>query len=688
MRAFNAEQISIAELFRASFPKDAAKPLLIYGIGRNTDAILELCPEIKVTGLMDAKTTETKVFGLPIISTAQAEKMQADIAIVARDSVIPVVYARIKQLDDCGCRIYSVCGARLREQTFKYDGGGLAYWDIGAKDLIAEIDKYEYISFDIFDTLLARRCLYPWSFYALVKRDGFSEVRYNTEKQLGVLAGLDEIYCTLQTKLSLSVSETLSLRRGEFAAELSVVFARQDMKNILAYCLEHKKSVCLLSDTFYSSAEINALLTHCGYPANLPMLLSCEAKASKEDGSLFEKYLSELRATPDKCLHIGDNRFTDVENANKFGLATFHLMSGYSMLEQSALRGLLAKITDEDAIVLGGFVANRLSSPFALKGSRGLFRVDSFDMGYSYIGPLVLAFLQWLCAVIRSEGVTKMLFSARDGYVFSRCYEILRERDASLPDAAYIKISRRCVTVASITEPCDIWKIAARPFAGSVTSFFRQRFGIEVVESGDWSSDESDEILSKYADAILANAAEERREYLYYLSEFHLSGETLGFFDFVSQGTIQHYFERLTEQKCVGIVFASNNLPNELYAADEFHAAFGNMMPYSQGENVFAKHYMKLESIFTDGYTSLVKYRDGEPVYEPGVNEKYLAMSDVHRGIIEYVRKNAQAPHSLSATLHICAALFDGGTVLSEQLKSAFTNDDCYDGIEEYATFT
>ena len=42
----------VAAAFAQSFGGERERPLVLYGLGRNTEAILRVCPEIEVAGVM------------------------------------------------------------------------------------------------------------------------------------------------------------------------------------------------------------------------------------------------------------------------------------------------------------------------------------------------------------------------------------------------------------------------------------------------------------------------------------------------------------------------------------------------------------------------------------------------------------------------------------------------------------
>ena len=78
------------------------------------------------------------------------------------------------------------------------------------------------------------------------------------------------------------------------------------------------KSVYAISDMYLSSEFIGSLLKNAGI--DIPVLVSCEEKASKKDGTLFKIILDRYSLSSGSVLHIGDSINSDGEGAGKAGI--------------------------------------------------------------------------------------------------------------------------------------------------------------------------------------------------------------------------------------------------------------------------------------------------------------------------------------------------------------------------------
>lgn len=689
MLHYTFEQNTVAETFRRGFGGGRTCPLLLYGLGRNTEAILRLCPEIAIAGVMGPDADGEVWHGKPVVSAERAAELKANIVIVARNAVVPIIYRRIAPLEEQGVRIFRVSGLPAAVQR-RYENRDQPYWDETIETLRARIGTAQYISFDIFDTLLMRRVLHPENIFEKLERElpcaaGFRVARVQAQKRLGPAADIKTIYDAVRRELGWTNKQTQSAMEAEWQAELSTVSLRADMVALLRYAEERGKLVWLLSDMYWSETRLRELLARIGAETTAPLLVSCEIGCSKEDGSLFREYLRRSGAQPSKCLHIGDNRYADVEAAEREGLSSVRIYSGYNLLEESAAQGLFAyERTAPDA--LGGFVANRFNSPFALHETRGLLPVeDAYELGYDYIGPLIDCWLDWLACRLAEDGVTRMLFPARDGFLLARLYGLLRKDQPELPRGIYFKASRRAVSVASICGEADAWELADRPFHGTTREFFRRRFGVEAADEEPWESGSkrAAEVLERYMPDILKSAARERTSYLNYLASLGLPCDGIcGFFDFVAGGTVQHYYEKLIGKTTQGYYFATMNLPNAFYDTDDIAALFGNITSYS--DNPLAEGYLMLESVLTDPDTMLVRIaEDGTPTFDEGANAAWPTMKQIQDGIYNYVAERIRRralPADLEAGLAIWRLLFNGSCVVPEALRAQFLHEDSYDG--------
>ncbi len=694
MKEYTQEQRDVAKMFALGFVGKRDRPLLLYGLGRNTRAILQLCEAIEVAGVMGPDAMGTEWNGKPVLTEQQASEQSADVVIVARDAVLPIIYRRIAPLEKRGVRIFRVDGTQIKS-ALGFENAALPYWEITAETLKKAIDGARYVSFDIFDTLLARRVLKPENLYEVVEHRladtfaGFAHERFATERSLGPETSIGEIYQQVGNLLHLTEEKIAEAQNAEWKAERNLCFLRADMAEIFLYAVQKRKRVCLLSDTFYSAKQLKMLLHNCGLEVDVPILTSCDTESSKESGTLYTAYLQQMEADPKDCLHIGDNPYADNERAEHMGLSVFPIMSGYRMLEASSAQSLL-DYEKSDAFTLGGIVAQLFSSPFALNSSRGRISIQTpYELGRCFVAPLIDYWLEWLVSSIKKEPIRYMLFPARDGYLIQKLYEQIRQYDTLLPPSVYFKSSRRAMSVAAISTEQDVQQIAARRFRGSTKEFFDSRFGVNVENDVPWDAEKewAQRLLDENIPAILEHAAKERESYSQYLRTLGLPcGEACGFFDFVAGGTVQHYYEKLTGDKTKGFYFATMNLPNAFFGPDDIAAPFGNITSYGC-DSPLAGSYLVLENILTDPDTTLTRIGDdGIPRFENGKNKNWPIMEEVQRGVIDYVRERIEhnePPATKECALAIWNLLFGGGCTVDPSLCSRFRYEDHYDGADE-----
>ncbi len=139
---------------RGTFGGERKRSLVLYGLGRNTEAILRLHPEIRLAGVMGPDADGSAWHEQPVLSDEEAASIGADIVIVARDSVVPLIYRCIMLLEAQNVQIFRIDGTRLERGAHTWHGESLPYWKLTPEEVKRRIDSDGYVSFDIFDTLL------------------------------------------------------------------------------------------------------------------------------------------------------------------------------------------------------------------------------------------------------------------------------------------------------------------------------------------------------------------------------------------------------------------------------------------------------------------------------------------------------------------------------------------------------
>ena len=691
-------------------------PIILYGVGRNTEAILNNCPiNCNIIGLMDVESTGKNIYGKPVLSVDEAIKKTKTVIIVARDCVVNIIYNRISILsENYGVNIYNIHGELLNNKNTQYNNHNFEYWSVSERDLIREINNHDIISFDVFDTLITRKTFQPEDVFALVENElkihhdislDFGRLRKKAELSLPLaLSTIDDIYDELTTTAGLDKGTRDLIQKLEFEIEKRCLVKREKIVEIFEWSKAHNKTLILTTDTYYPTHKIHELLDNLNITGFSEILCSSALKKSKKDGTLF-KHLKTIFPSQ-KILHIGDNRIDDIEQAHKCGIQTFHILSGYEVLTASSMQSILADIEQiSERLYLGIFVAHAFNNPFALNASKGIVSIKNlFDLGYLFIGPLIIEFTKWLCLRLDVNKIGKILFPSRDGFLIEKIYSQLRRDSDSLPESVYFKTSRRILSITAIHDVEDILHFLKKPFKGTKRELLETRYGI-TPDSVDKANPERIDAYSdpestksyvlKYKDKILANATNERQKYIEYLAKKGIdTNERYALFDFVSSGTIPFFLKRLLDADIYNFFFAAMNLPNELYGEiSNISAAYGNINSYSKTNNL-GLHYLFLESILVDPDATLVRFdEDLEPVFESPDNEKWQEIRCIHTAVkkllselqvlcnTEYLRYGNP---SMDFSDQLLGYLFGKEVNVDESIKEVFYNDDKYSGASSY----
>lgn len=702
-----SEQEFVVRQFQEAFAEWREEPFVLYGLGKNTEAVLQGTKGFLFAGLMDAKNVGSEFWGLKVLSDREVLELRPRIVIIARESIVPVIYERIAYMQkEYGIPIYNFRGELLGQRERKYNNENLPYWSVSEEDLRKEIDRHEYISFDIFDTLIMRRVPEPADVFDIVERlleekgykdNRFRKRRISAEEALKDCPDLGRIYAEMGRSCGMEDALLDEWMRLEIMVEERLLVPRGKMIELYRYAIRQGKKVFLISDMYFSEKEMANFLRKCGVEEWEGMFVSCDYGKAKSDGGLFAIY--KQRTAGERYLHIGDNRRNDGEKAREYGLDTFQIYSGYEMWMASSMQTTLAQVESlEQRCILGNLIWRCCEDPFALRRGKGVLTIDSPEMlGELFLGVLYDEFIVWLAEVLREEGIEQLLLPARDGFLIEK---MLGQQGSRSFEYIYFKASRRAVSVAAIRSAEDILLLAGRGFQGTCGELLQRRYGVnprrdDVLKDrevkGAPACDIREYVLS-YREEIFLQAERERRDYLAYLNRLGLLNEKKqAIFDFVAGGTVQYFMQKLLNKRLKGTYFATMNHPDEKYHLErDIVSAYGNICSYGL-QNQVAAHYLFLETIMVDGCPTLNHVEDGGFVYEEDENDSFPVVWRVQQGILRYQRDMMEIKKLVPGWKaerefadRLFGMLFDGGCQVSQDIRQAFVNDDVFDGVGAY----
>lgn len=655
------------EKFRHVFSEIKNKRVAIYGMGRRSATLLPGITDFNIVGVLDRDESNVgkELCGIKVISIKDVST-DADVIIINSDpSNYEIIYKRIAK--DVIVPVYYADGrlACLSDKDTSYEQN--EYWQSSYQELKDKIDKVEVVSFDIFDTLIMRKIFSPEDVFRLLEEKvrvelkldcEIANVRAQAASMCGSYATINEIYQYIKQQTNLIDKNIIDIMQLEKDIDIDLCITRRDIADLYEYCLTCGKEVYLISDMYYTLQDIKRILDKCGVkvPDDEHIWISCEKKADKVSGSLWEKY-SKLVSKDIRCLHIGDNKTGDAKNPVIYGIDSYYIMSAKDMLMKSSISELASSVnTVSDSICLGLVAAKLFNSPFALCSTNGKVSYDDSEIyGYCVYGPLLEKFLIWLYYNSRKDGIDKLLFFARAGYFLEKDYKVVSEllNDGYEQDWCYLPISRRLIYMATMENEDDFKRVVAFPYVGTFAEYMKSRFGIIVTEvTSEYNNrqinavgDSKDilEWIQPYKDEIIKKAKRERENYLRYLKTDGdmQKGLTYGTVDLGYYGTNQYYLQRLTGIKTKGYCFYACLGKDNVYISDiSMTGCFQYGDDYTAEKSIVRKKNMYIETFITAPH-GMISYIDnqGKMICKPdGKSQEYFDIKEkVNCGAVDFI---------------------------------------------------
>ena len=289
----------------------------------------------------------------------------------------------------------------------------------------------DVISFDIFDTLLARSLVHPTDLFDYLAHvhgiRGFKTARIAAESvarrrhKARPEVSLEEIYAVLAQMISLPDDAVAQ----EIAAEKLVLYANPAALSVLelAQCLG--KRVVAISDMYMSSAQLEDLLAHCGIKVD-KVYSSSDLRhldIGKYNGRAYP-YVATMEMVPaDRFLHFGDNEQSDITNAQTQSLSALHIERNFDLAprQMQDFGRLIGKgVQDFSHSAVLGTILRRVVADQQLNESGSAYR-----FGYVYGGPLVAGFLKFVLTDAKARGIDHLNLLARDGVVIDQAMDVL-----------------------------------------------------------------------------------------------------------------------------------------------------------------------------------------------------------------------------------------------------------------------
>lgn len=300
------------------------------------------------------------------------------------------------------------------------------------------------VTFDIFDTLIRRKCGKPHNVFHLVYNalpeaccvflgsdgsDKFVQLRMTSESWLRQQyfdsdITLDQIWSLMYEKgLPIDPKQGAAL---EVEVELSQC-ERHPQGAVLFEKYSAVADVAYISDMYLSKESIAEILSKAGYSTDSHRLfVSSEVGLTKSSGKLY-RYVREHYPNHKWAHHIGDNFHSDVVQARRYVRKPIHL------------------------------VAENLDDDFenAPVFQKELPHSENPSLVTKFLGPVLLSYAIWLERQRCEQELDCLLFMARDCNLLADVYRDVTDLIADKPVTRYAEMSRTVLAPLLVERAID-----------------------------------------------------------------------------------------------------------------------------------------------------------------------------------------------------------------------------------------
>lgn len=541
------------------------------------------------------------------------------------------------------------------------------------------IGRADWVSFDVFDTLLERTTLRPVHLFSLLRDElalepwmrgvdhaEFVGERMRAERLARRLkhiehgtpeATLGEIWEEFARRRAesdrpeMSENDVATAMRAEIAVESRTLAPRHVGLELWRHARSRGKRIIAVSDMYHDSETIRTWLRDAGVEID-EVFVSCEVGVGKRDG-LIARAATRLGLALGRGLHVGDKPEVDGAGARRDGVAALVVPNGTDLLLGPP------SVTDSAMPPVESMLLARAAHHW----SDGRTGELGFDIGYSHLGPAVAGYAAFVHGAATRFGSDLVMFTSRDTRMVFDLVEasaVVREYDSR-----YVHLSRQSLHVPSLAEGAsesDIQLLVGGAWAQPAGTFL-ERLGLDPRDHGDalraaglsaadLVADRADRariaaVLRKLEPEIVSVASSRLEQLLDYLGRVGaLAASQVTLAELGWRGTVQaaldrclriHGWKGRLEGTYLGMLwspFPPRGLRTRAWLTgqprdDLFHGALHRAVP-------------PVELMFQADERSVEKYDNGAPVMSGDVHSREI-LDPIQRGAVRFALDNRAA---------------------------------------------
>ncbi len=337
-------------------------------------------------------------------------------------------------------------------------------------------------SFDVFDTVITRTVANPIDVFAHIKNrmgqiqgvpekliNSFSRIRRHEEiaarrKSSNEDISIKDIYNEIQENYNLEKDVVDSLISLEIQVEREFIKPISPTIEEISRMRARGSEIIFISDMYLPQEFIESILLDFGaFNPGDRLYLSGQIGLSKATGSLYRYILNERDLRPDQLVHYGDNKKSDIDIPQSFGIkinSSLQLNLNASLYENLMLSSK-CDMPGLKSVLVGASHAARLGIPHENERQQIIG-----DISANIAAPAFYSYIWWVLLKAKSRGIKSLYFMSRDGHILLQIARIIEAKLNTGISLKYLYVSRESLLLASIANGLEsdyIWLITYLP---------------------------------------------------------------------------------------------------------------------------------------------------------------------------------------------------------------------------------
>lgn len=324
---------------------------------------------------------------------------------------------------------------------------------ISSDTINKKILKYEYVSFDLYDTVFMRLVNSPEDVFKLVGSiyadKNFYQKRLWAQREAEKNKfydeiTLDDIYLVLNKTYDSKTS--LELKQCELTVERDITVLNQEIKKVIDFCIDKEKKILFMSDMYLDKSFLSSVLKKNGILKYDYLFVSCDTKRRKSTKKMFPYVIKKLNINPKSIIHIGDAVKGDIIFPRMFGVETIP----YTDLKHELLKknksleeGIIEKLGEKK-------FENEKPSKY-------------YEIGFLRYGPFLYGFSKWLLHSLEKGNIKKVYFCSRDGYMLKKAFDLINVNHEI--KSYYLYMSKKSVALPLAASEAKLEELILYSFA-------------------------------------------------------------------------------------------------------------------------------------------------------------------------------------------------------------------------------